>query len=89
MIEIKKIAEIKKGDIVIINGFTENCCIIATVSEVDYEHGELLFNELDGIDYSADDLNQIIVIGNTQTCNRINIVSQYIRKILLPVKGMG
>jgi hypothetical protein len=64
--EIVSIEDLKKGDIILTDGFNDNELFVLTVSKIT-EDGLIIPKELGGMDYCPEDPEQIVRLGRSKT----------------------
>lgn len=70
--EIVHINEVKPGDVILIDGYSERTCEVVTVDSVD--DGQLIIpREMGGIDYLPDDLSTIVRLSDASDPSTLRV----------------
>lgn len=64
--EIVSIEDLKRGDVILTEGFNDNELFVLTVQKIT-EDGLIIPKELNGMDYCPEDPEQIVRLGRSKT----------------------
>lgn len=75
MIEIVRIEDLRKGDIILIEGIGEGEVNVVTIHKVDAKNFLIIPKEMSGLDYAPEDPDNIVRIGTKERKPKIRALS--------------